>query len=231
MRLKSKLNAVKYPCFEFEKALKYVDFAPNVDPKAIDPVFLGRYAALCFRLRVKGKINSGYRSIKYQEQLYIKDGGKLVNGQWTGGTGYVGKPGNSWHNYHLALDTQDPVIKEEEKEKATNQLILLKTYGLFKPLTKGNGKTVLEDWHIQPIETNGITDKWLYKPINLDAIQKGDRGEEVKSIQKELIKKGYKIVDDGDFGAITEKAVKDFQSKNGLVADGIVGNQTLSKLK
>ena len=58
----------------------------------------------------------------------------------------------------------------------------------------------------------------------------GDTGEAVKSLQRKLISKGYKLTDDGDFGSNTKKAVIDFQSKNGLVADGIVGTKTLEKL-
>lgn len=49
-------------------------------------------------------------------------------------------------------------------------------------------------------------------------------------MQNALIKLGYKLVADGVFGAKTEDAVKDFQRKNKLSADGIVGSQTWSAL-
>ena len=58
----------------------------------------------------------------------------------------------------------------------------------------------------------------------------GDKGEAVKLLQNKLVSKGYKLIADGDFGNNTKKAVIDFQSKNGLVADGIVGTKTLDKL-
>jgi peptidoglycan hydrolase-like protein with peptidoglycan-binding domain len=35
---------------------------------------------------------------------------------------------------------------------------------------------------------------------------------------------------DGDFGPGTERALKEWQSANGLVADGIAGPKTLEKL-
>jgi len=56
-------------------------------------------------------------------------------------------------------------------------------------------------------------------------LKKGSRGVQVKKIQ-EII--GVKV--DGIFGIQTEKAVKDFQRKNDLVVDGIVGVKTWWKL-
>lgn len=51
-------------------------------------------------------------------------------------------------------------------------------------------------------------------------------------IQKMLNKVGnYKLEIDGDYGEKTTAAVKDFQTKNNLQVDGIVGNITLNKLK
>jgi lysozyme family protein len=61
-------------------------------------------------------------------------------------------------------------------------------------------------------------------------IKKGSKGESVKWLQYELNKRGYKLSVDGDFGTKTEAAVKDFQSKNKLVVDGIVGKNTIRSL-
>ncbi|MCB2288560.1 peptidoglycan-binding protein [Clostridium sp. CS001] len=55
-------------------------------------------------------------------------------------------------------------------------------------------------------------------------------GDDVKRIQTSLNSKGYKITVDGIFGKLTLNAVKDFQSKNKLAADGLVGPATLAKL-
>ena len=63
-----------------------------------------------------------------------------------------------------------------------------------------------------------------------DNVQLGDSGAGVRQIQNALIAKGYKITVDGSFGSQTDNAVKDFQTKNSLKADGIVGPATWAKL-
>ena len=62
-------------------------------------------------------------------------------------------------------------------------------------------------------------------------LKKGMSGNAVKVMQTYLIKLGYLGgVADGGFGAVTEAAVKKFQSVNGLYADGEAGIKTLSVL-
>ena len=53
----------------------------------------------------------------------------------------------------------------------------------------------------------------------------------IKEIQQALIRNGYPIVADGISGAKTKAAIIDFQKKNGLDADGIVGPKTIAKLQ
>jgi peptidoglycan hydrolase-like protein with peptidoglycan-binding domain len=62
--------------------------------------------------------------------------------------------------------------------------------------------------------------------------KKGDRGKEVKALQKRLNELGFlpKGTDDGVFGVNTEKAVMKFQSSVKLKPDGIVGKNTWKKL-
>lgn len=57
-----------------------------------------------------------------------------------------------------------------------------------------------------------------------------NRGVDVKAIQYLLRQRGYGISADGIFGSGTDSAVKDFQSRNGLGADGIVGTNTWGAL-
>ena len=64
-----------------------------------------------------------------------------------------------------------------------------------------------------------------------DLYKKGSTGDVVAEIQTRLKKWGYYFgVVDGVYGSKTEEAVRWFQRKNGLSADGQVGNQTLAAL-
>lgn len=59
----------------------------------------------------------------------------------------------------------------------------------------------------------------------------GSNGEEVKQIQTKLKSWGYYNGNiDGIYGSKTFDAVKKFQNKNGLKADGIAGDKTLAAL-
>ena len=62
---------------------------------------------------------------------------------------------------------------------------------------------------------------------NAAVVKVGSRGDVVKTIQTKLKRWGYYTgAVDGIFGAKTKSAVQYFQRKNGLTADGIVGNAT-----
>ncbi len=68
--------------------------------------------------------------------------------------------------------------------------------------------------------------------ISASALSKiGSRGQEVRNIQTRLKKWGYYSgAVDGIYGTATRDAVKAFQRKNGLTADGIAGPATLAKI-
>lgn len=67
---------------------------------------------------------------------------------------------------------------------------------------------------------------------NVEALSRyGSRGEEVKQIQTKLKRWGYYNGNiDGIYGSKTLEAVKYFQRKNGLTADGIAGPATLKAM-
>lgn len=73
--------------------------------------------------------------------------------------------------------------------------------------------------------------------VELPVLKKGDKGESVKAMQTLLIGYGYEMKSgktvygaDGSFGGATERALKEYQSANGLEADGSCGPKTWAKL-
>ena len=70
--------------------------------------------------------------------------------------------------------------------------------------------------------------------IKDETLSIGDTGAEVKELQEWLVKLGYNVGSkgpDGDFGSKTYTAVIDFQRKNNLDDDGIVGPLTKKAIK
>ena len=63
-------------------------------------------------------------------------------------------------------------------------------------------------------------------------LRNGSTGEEVMALQKTLMAKGINPGPiDGIFGPKTEDAVKRYQERSGLEADGIVGPKTFAALE
>jgi peptidoglycan hydrolase-like protein with peptidoglycan-binding domain len=95
--------------------------------------------------------------------------------------------------------------------------------GAFDPRTE----KALRAWQAE----NGLAADGIAGPTtlvlmgfyDLVLLKRGSHGEAVRRLQQHLA-----IGADGRFGPRTEKAVRDYQKKNGLVADGMAGPATLS---
>ncbi|MDE6302801.1 MAG: peptidoglycan-binding protein, partial [Clostridia bacterium] len=71
----------------------------------------------------------------------------------------------------------------------------------------------------------------LMQDTTLPLLRQGSRGVYVRYLQQKLLSKLYPVgTVDGIFGANTTAAVKQFQTENGLTADGIVGPLTWAKV-
>lgn len=67
--------------------------------------------------------------------------------------------------------------------------------------------------------------------VTRPTLKLGSKGDDVKILQKALNAKGFNCgIADGSFGNKTDIAVKAFQTKFGLKADGVVGPNTWAKL-
>lgn len=83
-----------------------------------------------------------------------------------------------------------------------------------------------QTWAITPVDSSTSNNKpdW---PI----LAAGSEGLLVKILQTRLVELGYKIKIDSEFGPATKAAVINYQRKNGLTADGLVGSKTKEALE
>ena len=65
----------------------------------------------------------------------------------------------------------------------------------------------------------------------MTTIKKGDKGKDVLLLQEYLLRLGYVLKVDGDFGPTTDLLVKQFQEKYKLTKDGVVGAKTWEVLQ
>lgn len=80
---------------------------------------------------------------------------------------------------------------------------------------------------------------WLYDAEVLETypaekmrtVKVGSDGGGVYVLQCALVKVGYKIATDGNFGPATESALKAYQASKGLEADGVAGQKTWKAIK
>ena len=99
---------------------------------------------------------------------------------------------------------------------------------IIRMTKKINGGTIgLEDRKHHWEEALAILsgDKEAKARLKYETVRLGSSGDTVKAVQKEL-----GISADGIFGPGTEMAVKKWQNNNDLLADGIVGPQSLKKM-
>jgi len=143
--------------------------------------------------------------------------------------------GGNQNNISIECISADP-----ESEETTKKLVALlcKRHG-FSPLLDvythnfwmyGVEKTlpgvrkncpiyILDHWATFLKDVDTLMDKGYY--------ELGDTGEAVKTLQGNLVELGYKLDVDGSYGPGTEAIVKQFQTDNALLVDGIAGPKTL----
>lgn len=87
------------------------------------------------------------------------------------------------------------------------------------------GDQKIREWHASGIFGNNWGRTALSSVLSL-----GDRGPEVVDLQKKLNAFGESLDMDGEFGRNTLAAVMAFQSNQGLIPDGVVGEKTRQAL-
>ena len=141
-------------------------------------------------------------------------------------------------DYVRIQDTTFPILRLGSRGRFVRYLqFLLKIGGFSVGNVDGSFGTNTQNAVKAFQQANGLTDDGIVgrntwnKLNNLyptaRVLKRGSYGAEVKYLQQKLESFLYPVGPiDGIFGSQTERAVQDFQRENGLVPDGIVGNNT-----
>lgn len=91
-----------------------------------------------------------------------------------------------------------------------------------------DGKVGANTWNV--LYTHYTAKHGLHVPYPGIALRSGSSGGTVRLVQQKLNSLGERLTEDGRFGASTAAAVQRFQRRNGLAADGAVGEGTWEKM-
>ena len=213
--------------------------------------FLQRSAQIALEKAIQERgitmsINSAYRTIA--QQLILFNHGQRRRC----GITEVARPGRSNHQSGLALDINDfqgwkPFLKRhgwrwygkkdpvhfDYEGSGTKDMRYLAILAFQKLWNKNNPQDrILED---------GIYGQQVQRCLNKSPVGGfGERilrltrplmmGDDVREIQQALINAGFVITVDGFYGQDTVEIVKQFQQREGLSVDGVVGAITRAKL-
>lgn len=116
-------------------------------------------------------------------------------------------------------------------EGNTSDQVARRTYSHGNSVVAGFGRP---KWSVVTGETQDTDEEIAPMQPAVGILRYGQKSEEVRQLQEQLIKLGYDLGPDGadgDFGRNTREAVKKFQGDHGLVKDGEVGDLTRAALK
>ncbi|MBD2138625.1 peptidoglycan-binding protein [Anabaena sp. FACHB-1237] len=136
--------------------------------------------------------------------------------------------------------TPPEFIKVEENNVDNLPNLALRRNKIFQQVNQqqiqqiDSGSFMLADAANVPINENpSVKLATRYSPVkseNMPVLGFGSSGISVRVLQRLLLSNGYGVAVDGVFGPVTEVAVKAFQNRHSLSADGIVGHKTWWKL-
>ena len=155
----------------------------------------------------------------------------------------IGGATGSYHSKGMAADIVVNGVTPREVAKYAESIGIL-GIGLYETASDGHfvhidTRTYKSFWYGQACapratfggnSNNTITSG---NSTNVKTFSMGSNGSAVQELQEKLIALGYSCGEygaDGDYGDGTASAVRDFQRKNGLIEDGIVGPKTLEAI-
>ncbi|UOQ45664.1 peptidoglycan-binding protein [Halobacillus salinarum] len=196
---------------------------------------------LAYKEKIYVQFSSGYRSMEEQAKLYGQGRpGYTWQGRTYGHSGKIvtnAKPGQSIHNYGLAVDyfivSDDGTKAFWKVDKRWRRVAeIAKTLGF---VWGGEWKSFKDYPHLELTRGRSWQEMKAGKSSGKDIglLERGSEGKAVKELQNDLCKLGYQLNKwgcDGVFGEETARAVQQFQAAYQLETDGIAGEVTRRKL-
>ena len=132
---------------------------------------------------------------------------------------------------NISTDDFESKIKEVAKSHGVDIDQMISDYGsLEKAFQSGALSTDILKESVNSLGTSMLDVEGVFKR----GAGMGEASDDVRKIQEALQAAGYEMSQfgpDGKYGAETEAAVKAFQEAKGIVADGIVGPETIAALQ
>lgn len=132
---------------------------------------------------------------------------------------------------NISTDDFESKIKEVAKSHGVDVDQMISDYGsLEKAFQSGALSTDILKESVSSLGTSMLDVEGVFKR----GAGMGEASDDVRKIQEALQAAGYEMSQfgpDGKYGAETEAAVKAFQEAKGIVADGIVGPETIAALQ
>jgi hypothetical protein len=217
----------------------------------LHPEFRRRLMAMFIAAKAAGVdlgIGSGWRSSERQRQVFLS---RYVPSP----TGTINWDGKKWAKKKGVAAAAPPGLSYHEETDKDGFAFAADIVGDIKWMNANCERFGLihfanvnrEPWHVQPAELPRSRAQYrgqklglsapptvqpppLVKPTSLaypgSPVRLGSKGEAVKHVQRVVNASPI----DGSFGGVTDRAVKAWQTKNGLLADGIVGPVTWRKM-
>jgi N-acetylmuramoyl-L-alanine amidase len=189
-------------------------------------------------------VSLGWMGVGYQFVI-LKDG----TIQWCHDLGVKSYHVGNSNRFALGICLVGDFRSEEPTDEQKDSLFALHE-ALKKDLpnykrTRGHNEFVGYEWKLCPVfdykAVINRVEKVVEAPktevkskVAVSVLGKGDKGQQVKSLQEKLVKLGYKLPKygcDSDFGNETFEKLKQFQRDHGLKDDGLAGKLTFAEIE
>lgn len=145
-----------------------------------------------------------------------------------------------WLGYSSASDFENKV-RSGFIGQLTAMTLFLERSGIIPHLKRGDWSAVARIYNGKDYAKGGYDKKMRANyesltsikviPTSSGMLRAGSKGAGVRELQKLLVRAGYSLDVDADYGPSTEKAVRNYQKNNGLEIDGVAGPATMKSLQ